>query len=61
MTQMAAMPIYGKNPLKLFFSGTVGLMALSMLHLGNGPNEVGKNYNLWLTLTFFKEMSNFLT
>ena len=22
MTKMAAMPIYGKNPLKIFFSGT---------------------------------------
>ena len=24
MTKMAAMPIYGKNPSKIFFSGTTG-------------------------------------
>ena len=24
MTEMAAMPIYGKNPSKIFFSGTGG-------------------------------------
>ena len=35
MTKMAAMPIYGKNPLK-FFSGTTGPIStkLGMNHLG---------------------------
>ena len=28
MTKMAAMPIYGKKPLKIFFSRTNGPMAL---------------------------------
>ena len=30
MTKMAAMPIYGKKTLKIFFSRTNGLMALNM-------------------------------
>ena len=40
MTQMAAMPIYGKKPLKIFFSGIIEPMTLglSMQHLGHGPN-----------------------
>ena len=29
MTKMAAMPIYGKNPLKIFFSGTNRARALT--------------------------------
>ena len=34
MTKMAAMPIYGKNTLKIFFQGTTGLilMKLCMKH-----------------------------
>ena len=34
MTKMAAMPIYGKNPLKIFFSGTTGPIStkLGMKH-----------------------------
>ena len=34
MTKMAAMPIYGKNPSKIFFSGTTGLIStkLGMKH-----------------------------
>ena len=31
MTQMAAMPMYGKNPLKIFFSGTIGPMVLGLV------------------------------
>ena len=30
MTKMAAMPIYGKNPLKIFFSRTGRLMTLGL-------------------------------
>ena len=35
MTKMAAMPIYGKNPSKIFFSGTCGPMStkLGIKHL----------------------------
>ena len=30
MITMAAMPIYGKNPSKFFFSGTTGLIAMKL-------------------------------
>ena len=42
MTEMATKPIYGKNPLKIFFSETKGPIALGlgMQHLGHWPNEV---------------------
>ena len=41
MTKMAAMPIYGKNPLKIFFSRTRRLMTLGlgMKHQGCGPTK----------------------
>ena len=36
MTKMATMPIYGKNPLKIFFPGTSGpfSLKLDMKHVG---------------------------
>ena len=42
MTKMVATPIYGKNFLKIFFSGTEGPVALGlgMLHWGHEPNKV---------------------
>ena len=30
MTKMFAMPIYGKNPSKIFFSGTSGLIVMKL-------------------------------
>ena len=41
MTRRTAMPIYGKNPLKIFFSGTKGpkALGLGMQHRGHGPNK----------------------
>ena len=30
MTKMATTPIYGKNPLKIFFSGTGGLISMKL-------------------------------
>ena len=30
MTKMAAMPIYGKNPSKIFFSGTCGPISIKL-------------------------------
>ena len=30
MTKMAAMPIYGKNPSKIFFSATGGLISMKL-------------------------------
>ena len=61
MTKMAATPIYGKNPLKIF-CGTKGPVNLGfgMQHQGLGPNKVCSNDVLRLTLTFFTARSNFL-
>ena len=60
MTKMAATPIYGKNALKIFFSGTKGpiTLGLGMPHWGLGPNKVCSNDDLGLTLTFFTPRSN---
>ena len=54
---MAATPIYGKNPLKIFFSETKGPMTLGlgMQHRGHGPNKVCSNDDLGLTLTFLRQ------
>ena len=52
---MAAMSIYGTNPVKIF-SGTKGSMTLGlgMQHRGLGPNTVCSNIDLGLTLTFLR-------
>ena len=48
MTKMATMPIYGKNPSKLLFSGTTGLIStkLGMKHRGLEYYNVFINYDL---------------
>ena len=48
MIKMAAMPIYGKNPLKFFFSGTNGPIStkLGMKHRGLKFYNVFINYDL---------------
>ena len=63
MTKMAATPIHGKHPLKIFFSGTKGpkTLGLGMQHLGRRPNKVFSNDDLRLTLTFFMARSNLLS
>ena len=55
MTKMAAMPIYGKNPSKFFFSGTSGpiSMKLGMKHRGLEYYNVFINYDLWIHLDLF--------
>ena len=60
MTKMAAMPIYFKNPLKIFFSET-NMMALKLgkQHWGLRPYIVCSN-DPGLTLTYFTAGSNFL-
>ena len=47
MTKMAAMPIYGKNTLKIFFSGTTGLilMKLCMKKQRHKPFKFCPNYD----------------
>ena len=55
MPKMSAMPIYGKNPLKIFFSGTKEPMALGLVC------SFGDMSPLKLTLTCFTEQSIFFT
>ena len=61
MTKMAAMAIYGKNTLKIFFSGTTGLilMKLCMNHQRLKAFTFCSNYDPGLTLTYFMARSNF--
>ena len=60
MTKMAATPIYGKNPSKIFFSGTGGPVCtnLGMMHRGLQPIIVCSNDDPGVTLTFFTARSN---
>ena len=62
MTKMATMPIYGKNPLNIFFSGTKRPMALGldMKHWEYGPYEICTNDESRLTLPYFMARSNLL-
>ena len=55
MTKMAATPIYGKNPSKIFFSRTKGPMILwlGMWHWGLGPIIFYSNDDPRLILTYF--------
>ena len=53
-SKMAATPIYGKNPLKIFSRTKRPMtLGLGLWHLGLGPNKVCSNDDLGLTLTFF--------
>ena len=62
MTKMAAMPIYGKNPLIIFFSRTRRPMTLGlgMKHQGCGAYQVCSNDDPGLTLTYLTSRSNLL-
>ena len=62
MTRMAITPIYGKNPLNIFFSGTKRPMALGlgMWHWGYRPYQSSTNYESRLTLTYFMARSNLI-
>ena len=59
MTKMATMPIYGKNPSKIFFSGTGGLisMKLGMKHRWLKHCDVYINHDPVMTLTYFMARS----
>ena len=63
MNKMAAMPIYGKNPSKIFFSRTGGpiFTKLGMYHRGLLPIIVYINDDPGVTLTFFTARSNLET
>ena len=60
---MAAMPIYGKNPLKILFSGTGRPIStkLGMYHQGLQPILVCSNDDPLVTLTYFTAGSNLVT
>ena len=62
MTKMAATPIYGKNPLKIFFSRTRRPMTLGlgMYNWGSGAYQVCSNDDPRLTLTSLTSRSNLL-
>ena len=59
MTKMAAMPIYGKNPSKIFFSRTGGLISKKL----GMKLRCLKHYNVYInndpvmTLTYFTARS----
>ena len=63
MTKMAATPIYGKNPSKIFFSRTGGpiSMKLGMLYQGHQPIIVCSNDDPGMALTYFTARSNLET
>ena len=47
MTKMAPMPIYGKNSLNIFFSGTKRPIALGLSSIGDvGPTRFAQMMNL---------------
>ena len=60
LTKMAAMPIYGKNTLKILFPGTTGptLMKLCMKYQRPKPFIICANYDPGSTLTYFTARSN---
>ena len=57
MTKMAAMPINGKNPLKIFFADNLGTWYVA---LGVLTYQVCSNNDPRLTLTYLKSRSNLL-
>ena len=59
MIKMAAMSIYGKNPLKFFFSGTTGKIStkLGMKHWGLEYYNVFINHYLWMTFVFYGKVN----
>ena len=63
MTKMATIPIYGENPLKIFFSGTGTPIStkLGMYYRGIQPIIICSNDDPGVTLTYFTARSNLVT
>ena len=63
MTKMADMSIYGKNPSKIFFSGTGRpvSMKLGMKHRGPLSIIICSNDDPEVTLAYFTARSNLVT
>ena len=62
MAKMTATPIYGKNPLKIFFFRTRRPMTfgLGMWHWGSKAYQVCSNDDPRLTMTYLTSRSNLL-
>ena len=62
MTKMVAMPIYGKNPSKIFFSETNRLISrkLGVKHRWLKYSNVYINHDPWMTLTKFMGRSTWV-
>ena len=62
MTKMAAMPVYGKNPSKIFFSETNRLISrkLAMKHRWLKYSNVYINHDPVMTLTKFMARSSWV-
>ena len=61
ITKMASMPIYGKNPLKIFFFGLISQMTLNLAHSKRDePFKVYINDDPRLTLTYFSRSTLFI-
>ena len=60
MTKMAAIPLYGKNTLKILFPGTTGAISvkLCMKYQRPKPFIICANNDPGLTLTYFTARSN---
>ena len=62
MTEMAATPIYGKNPLNIFFRTRRPMtMGFGMYYWGCGAYQVCSNDDSKLTLTYLMSRSNLLS
>ena len=64
MTKMAAMPINGKNTLKIFFPWTTGPILMKLCMKRQRPIKpfiICANYDPGLTLPYFTVRSNFAT
>ena len=61
MTKIAATPIHGKNPSKIFFIGGLISMKVDMQHRGLQPIIVYTNDDPAVTLTYFTARSNSVT
>ena len=64
MTKMAAMPIYGKKPLKILFSGTkqkADDLKLGMRHWLLEYYQICSNDDPGLTMTYFTARSNLVS
>ena len=63
MTKMVAIPIFGKKPLKIFFSGTKRMMTfkLNKQHCLLEYYQLYSNHDPGLTLIYFTARSNLVS